>query len=97
MTVFVFDSEAASLAVCADPAAALQGRAVADLRAQRWLFFGVDGEPLRVDCLADGTSQLRPWASCASCRLVQVLPWVEHFETTSEWPDLQRVRESLGE
>lgn len=84
MSVYVFDSESASLSRYASPADALNGRAPDFLRAQRWLFFRANGEPLRVDVLADGSMQLRPWASCSSCTLAQVLPFVMHFDVADE-------------
>ena len=93
--IFVFDSETALLALHADAPAALSGRPSAELRDQRWLFFAADGEPLRVDCLADGSCQLRPWASCASCRLDQVLPFVASFTGTAACPDLMALQSLL--
>ncbi|MDQ7990215.1 MAG: hypothetical protein REI09_11335 [Candidatus Dactylopiibacterium sp.] len=74
--VYVFDSEQGLLEAFATREAALGGRDEAALRAQRWLFFDAAGQPLRVDVLLDGRRQMRPWASCASCTLAQLLPYV---------------------
>ncbi len=76
MSVYVFDSEQGRLELHADREQALRGRDPAGLRGQRWLFFEADGSPLRLDLLADGSMQMRPWASCSSCTLAQLLPYV---------------------
>jgi hypothetical protein len=92
MKVFVFDSERAHLALHSSPQAALAGREPAALKAQRWLFFALDGSGLRVDCHADGTQHLRPWASCSSCTLAQLLPYVQQL---GEGLSLQGLREQF--
>lgn len=94
MSVYVFDSEDKTLSRHADPAAALRGRDVSMLREQRWLFFTGTGESLRADVLADGSSQLRPWASCSSCTLVQVLPFVASLDGSAA--ELAALRERLN-
>lgn len=76
MKGYVFDSETGMLTCFASRDEALQGRDDEALRRQRWLFFAEDGSPLRVDFLADGSSQMRPWASCSSCTLIQLMPFV---------------------
>lgn len=96
MTVFVFDSETGVLAHRASPAEALQGMSRELLRSQRWLFFAEDGAPLRVDCLADGSCQMRPWASCSSCRLEQLLPWIREIQGAPWLPDVDALRSHLA-
>lgn len=76
MSVYVFDAELGMLESHVDRASALAGRDPAGLREQRWLYFEADGRPLRLDLLADGSMQMRPWASCSSCTLAQLLPFV---------------------
>ncbi|MBS1209843.1 MAG: hypothetical protein H6R19_2241 [Proteobacteria bacterium] len=40
------------------------------------VYFAEDGSPLRLEQGLDGGRFLRPWASCASCHLAQILPYV---------------------
>lgn len=94
--IFVFDSEGATLTVQPDPATALQGLPSDELRRQRWLFFAADGSPLRVDCLADGSRQFRPWASCSSCRLEQILPWITRVSGPSGLDSVSALRLHLA-
>lgn len=77
--VFVFEVDTAVLHGHADVAAALAGCDAAGLKAQRWLFFDASGQPLRAECLAGEQMFLRPWASCSSCSLEQLLPWVREL------------------
>lgn len=76
MNVYVFEVGSARLELFASVAEAISGRDRDALRRQDWLFFAADGNPLRVDLFADGGMQMRPWASCSSCTLAQILPFV---------------------
>lgn len=95
MSLYVFDSEQARLECHATRASALAGRDAAGLRAQRWLFFEADGQPLRLDMLADGSMQMRPWASCSSCTLAQLLPFVREAGPGLDAVALESLRERL--
>ena len=94
--IFLFDSDASALQVHADAHAALLACLTEDLLRQRWLFFAADGSPLRADCLADGSRQLRPWASCSSCRLEQLLPWISTVSGPAGLDSVPALRRHLG-
>lgn len=94
-TVFVFDPEAGQLAVYPDPAQATAACAVADVRAQRYLFFAADGSPLRPEFEGDGYF-LRLWASCASCSLPQILHAVRELRGAPPFDSLDAIRQQVG-
>ena len=94
--IFRFDSDTSALQVHAHAQAALLGCVTEDLLKQRWLFFAADGSPLRVDCLADGSRQMRPWASCSSCRLEQLLPWINAVSGPAGLDTMSALRRHLG-
>lgn len=73
MTVFVLTTHDNVLHVFASEAAALTSDAVKEsMGGDEALFFGDDGSGLRHECSANA-DYLRPWASCSSCSLPQVL------------------------
>lgn len=95
MKYYVFDSGTGLLECFTQRDAMLQGRDREQLRQQRWLFFVEDGSPLRIDFLADGTLQMRPWASCSSCTLVQLLPFVLGIGQGLDAGELDDLRKRL--
>lgn len=83
MSLFAFHVEGKRLHALADELAVRALCPLAEVRAEQWLFFAADGSPLRPQ-FSRGQSgsavegyYLRPWASCGSCSLPQVLPFVE--------------------
>ena len=73
MTVFVLTTHDNVLHVFASEAAALASDTVKNnAGGDDALFFADDGSGLRHDCSAN-MDYLRPWASCSSCSLPQVL------------------------
>ncbi|MEC5397463.1 hypothetical protein [Uliginosibacterium sp. H1] len=91
--VFAFRVDDGALHVLPDAASAPAQCAAAEVRAQQWLFFADDGEPLRPQFLeADGRYFLRPWASCSSARLDQVLHLVTAVQGTPPLDTLDAVQ-----
>ncbi|MFT4173306.1 MAG: hypothetical protein QM639_12150 [Rhodocyclaceae bacterium] len=81
MSIYGLDTMRNVLHAFADEAAAVAACPLAQAQAQEWLFFADDGEPLRpLPWGQAGAYTLRPWASCSSCRLEQVLPFVTRIE-----------------
>jgi hypothetical protein len=60
------------------------------------LFFATDGSPLRLQDSGDGIKFLRPWASCGSCHLAQVLPYVQQVSGDALFDSPEAVRLHLG-
>ena len=81
MTVFAFSVRDAVLVVHPDAALAAHACVPDEVASDAWLFFAADGSALRPDFLTPrGKYYLRPWASCASCSLPQVLHMIERVE-----------------
>lgn len=84
MSIYVLQVDTHVLHLVHDEAAVRALCPVSEVRAERWLFFAEDGSPLRPQFLpaeAGGTGYyLRPWASCGSCSLSQVLPFVTDLQ-----------------
>lgn len=76
ISVFAFSVADGVLYVHPDAASAVAACDSAEVAADGWLFFDADGSPLRPDFLERGRYYLRPWASCASCSLPQILHMV---------------------
>ncbi|GAB2888722.1 hypothetical protein GCM10027046_16470 [Uliginosibacterium flavum] len=96
MTIFAFHVADACLHVFASPALALQHCSAAEVSAQVWLFFAEDGSPLRVEQGLEGMRFLRPWASCSSCSLAQLLPYVRTLEGQAGVETLDALRRRFG-
>ncbi|MDP5240178.1 hypothetical protein Q9Q94_11605 [Uliginosibacterium sp. 31-16] len=96
MSVFGFRVADESLHVFASPAAVFQSCSGAALSAQDWLFFAVDGSPLRLEQGLDGRPYLRPWASCSSCSLPQMLPYVRALHDPSGAESLAALCQRFG-
>ncbi|WP_018605081.1 hypothetical protein [Uliginosibacterium gangwonense] len=94
-TVFVFSPDAGQLTVYPNPAQATAACAVADVRAQRYLFFAADGGPLRPEFEGEGYF-LRLWASCASCSLPQILHEVRELRGAPPFDSLEAIRQQVG-
>jgi len=60
------------------------------------VYFAEDGSPLRLEQGLDGYRFLRPWASCASCSLVQILPYVRTGEGSLNEEALASLRAQFG-
>jgi len=76
---------------------ASHAEALADLDGGRdCVYFAEDGSPLRLEQGLDGYCFLRPWASCSSCRLVQVLPYVRTGEGSIDEETLAGLRAKFG-
>ena len=88
MKLFAFHVGEACLHVFATQAEALRHCAGSAGAAPDWLFFAGDGSPLRLEAGLDGACFLRPWASCSSCSLSQVLPFVRELHGDSEGLDV---------
>lgn len=96
MSVFGFRVADESLHVFASPAAALQQCAGAVLPTQDWLFFAADGSPLRLEQGLNGWPYLRPWASCSSCSLPQLLPYVRALHDANGAESLATLCQRFG-
>ncbi|MEC5387100.1 hypothetical protein VVD49_15330 [Uliginosibacterium sp. H3] len=91
MTIFVLTTDDNVLHVFASEAAALTSDAVkANMGRDDALFFADDGSGLRHDRVA-GADYLRPWASCSSCSLPQVLHLVSAVVGASPLDSLEAV------
>jgi hypothetical protein len=91
MTIFVLTTHDNVLHVFASEAAALESDAVkTSVGRDEALFFADDGSGLRHDCGA-GADYLRPWASCSSCSLPQVLHLVTNVVGASPLDSLPAV------
>jgi len=60
------------------------------------VYFAEDGSPLRLDQGLDGERVLRPWASCSSCRLAQILPYVRAGAGSVGEDTLEMLRRQFG-
>jgi hypothetical protein len=91
MTIFVLTMHDSVLHVFSSEAAALASDAVSsNMGLGEALFFADDGSGLRHDCGA-GADYLRPWASCSSCSLPQVLHLVTAVVGASPLDSLEAV------
>ncbi|MGC3964883.1 MAG: hypothetical protein QM803_16625 [Rhodocyclaceae bacterium] len=93
MSIFALNTDDNRLREFDDEDAVMAACPVEDVMAQRWMFFAKDGEPLRPERSGAGY-YLRPWASCSSCRLEQVLPFVQSIESTNGLT-VEQVAQSL--
>lgn len=101
MSLYAFEVEAKRLQVVADAAALRAACPVDEVRAERWLFFAEDGSPLRpqfrrAESGAEEDYYLRPWASCGSCSLPQILPFIEETEGVSRDVLMTRFASGAG-
>ena len=96
MNIFAFHVADECLHVFASEALALQYCSAAEVSAQAWLFFAEDGSPLRVEQGLEERRFLRPWASCSSCRLAQLLPYVRKLEGLAGAETLDALRRRFG-
>ena len=94
MPVFAFEPDDGVLHQLGSEAEAL--RLEADT-SREFLFFAADGSPLKRSGLPDGSSYLRPWAACGSCRLDQVLHAVRVVQTESGVSTIEAVLKHLEE
>jgi len=91
MTIFVLTTHDNVLHVFASGAAALTSDAVKTSRdSDDVLFFAEDGAGLRHES-GGGMNYLRPWASCSSCSLSQVLPLVTAVRGAAPLDSLEAV------
>jgi hypothetical protein len=91
MTVFVLTTHDNVLHVFASEAAALTSDAVMSNKgSDEALFFADDGSGLRHEC-GISADYLRPWASCSSCSLPQVLHLVTKVVGASPLDSLPAV------
>lgn len=95
MSVFAFQVSQHCLHVLAtrEEARELAGK-MAD--AEDWLFFDDAGLPLKAQREADGAAFLRPWASCASCSLPQILYDVHEVRGLPPLDTLERIQRHVG-
>lgn len=95
MSIFAFQVSQHCLHVLAtrQEARDLAGEAI---DAEDWLFFDAAGLPLKVQREEDGAVFLRPWASCASCSLPQVLFDVHEIRGLPPLDTLERIQRHLG-
>lgn len=96
MTILAFHVADECLHVFASPALALQHCSAAEVSAQVWLFFAADGSPLCVEQGLEERRFLRPWASCSSCSLAQLLPYVRVLQTQAGAETLEALRSRFG-
>lgn len=96
MRVFAYHPTHKVLRVFEDAQQALAACPREAMASDSWLFFDADGQPLLAECGTEHRAFLRPWASCASCSLPQVLPYVLSVEGTPPMDTLDGVRHSLG-
>ena len=61
-----------------------------------WLFFDDAGLPLKMQRAAGETAFLRPWASCASCSLPQILHEVHRVQGSAPLDTLEGVSRHIG-
>ena len=91
MTIFVLTTHDNVLHVFASEAAALASDAVkTSMATDGVLFFAEDGAGLRHDS-GGGMNYLRPWASCSSCSLPQVLSLVTAVQGRAPLDSLEAV------
>lgn len=91
MIVFVLTTHDNVLHVFASEAAALASDAVkTSMDTDGVLFFGEDGAGLRHEA-GGGMDYLRPWASCSSCSLPQVLSLVTVVHGAAPLDSLEAV------
>lgn len=95
MSVFAFQVSQHCLYVLENrqEAQRLQG-VIADF--EDWLFFDDAGLPLKIQREADGAVFLRPWASCASCSLPQILHDVREVRGLPPLDTLERIQRHIG-
>jgi len=96
MTVFAYHVSTCCLHVVADASDALACMSVSS-DIEDWLFFDKKGLPLRLDRISANPVFLRPWASCASCSLEQVLYMVQEVAGGSPLDSVEAVRTYLGQ
>jgi hypothetical protein len=94
--IFAYHVELRHLGVFENSAEALKRCLTYPTRLQDWLFFAFDGSPLRVQDGGDGVIFLRPWASCASCQLAQILPYVDCVQGNPPFDSVRGIRDRLG-
>lgn len=94
MSVFAYHVPECCLHVFTDASAAL-ACAVACSDVDDWLFFDDRGSPLKLDRLQDYGTFLRPWASCASCSLEQVLYQVRQVSGERPLDSVEAIRAHL--
>jgi len=92
--VQVFSPENGLLQAYPDATRAIAACDPARVRAQTWLFFAADGSPLRPEFMAD-SYYLRPWASCASCTLAQVLHAVQEVQGNPPFDSVEAILRQL--
>lgn len=98
MSVFAFSVAGGALHVFPDAAAAAIACRGEEVAADVWLFFDADGSPLRADFLErGGRYYLRPWASCASCSLPQVLHLVTEVIGPSGMDSVEAITRRLAQ
>lgn len=88
MSFYIFESASGCLAVYPGEAEALAAFAVDD--GVERLLFAADGGGLQCMRLADGSRYIRPWSSCGSCSLPQVLPYVQSVRGGTTLEDIKR-------
>lgn len=94
MSVFAFQVSQHCLHVLDTRVDAVQLLGIeADL--EDWLFFDDAGQPLKIQREA-ATVFLRPWASCASCSLPQILHDVHRVQGSAPLDTLEGVRRHIG-
>ena len=95
MSVFAFQVSQHSLHVLATRAEAAQLPG-GDADLDDWLFFDDAGLPLKMQRAAGETAFLRPWASCASCSLPQILHEVHRVQGGAPLDTLEGVSRHIG-
>ncbi len=91
MTIFVLTTQDNVLHVFASEAAALASDVVkTSMDADGALFFAEDGAGMRHES-GGGMNYLRPWASCSSCSLPQVLSLVTNVKGAAPLDSLEAV------
>jgi hypothetical protein len=92
MLIFTYSVDDALLGAFDGEAQALVAAAAAGSEV---LFFAADGSALRRSDLPGGGAYLRPWASCGSCSLPQVMPLVRGMHPESVIDSLAAVEALL--
>lgn len=95
MSVFAFQISRHCLHVCSTSAEILQIPG-AGTEGEDWLFFDDAGRALRLQHEGAHISFLRPWASCASCSLPQILYDVQEVRGAVPLDTLEAVRRHIG-
>jgi hypothetical protein len=94
MSVFAFQVSQHCLHVLDTRVDAVQLLGI-DADLEDWLFFDDAGQPLKIQHEAGATVFLRPWASCASCSLPQILHDVHQIRGIAPLDTLEGVRRHI--